>query len=65
MMENMTYTQAVQRLEEIMEAIQGGRMDVDSLAVALREATELVAFCRSRLFKVDDEVKKLLENMPE
>ena len=62
-MENMTYAQAVERLEEIMNSIQGGGMDVDRLAVALKEASALVQFCRGKLFKVDEEVKLLLENI--
>ena len=62
-MENMTYAQAVERLEEIMNSIQGGGMDVDRLAVALKEASALVQFCRGKLFKVDEEVKQLLENI--
>ena len=59
----MTYAQAVERLEEIMSSIQGGGMDVDKLAVALKEASALVQFCRGKLFKVDEEVKQLLENI--
>ena len=62
-MENLTYTQAVERLEEIMSSIQGGGMDVDKLAVALKEASALVQFCRGKLYKLDEEVKLLLENM--
>lgn len=62
-MENMTYTQAVERLEEIMNVIQGGGMDIDKLAVALKEASELVQFCRSKLYKVDEEVKQLLDGI--
>ena len=64
-MEKMTYTQAVERLEEIMNSIQGGGMDVDKLAVALKEASVLVQFCRDKLYKVDEEVKQLLESMDE
>jgi exodeoxyribonuclease VII small subunit len=62
-MENMTYSQAMARIEEIMSAIQGGGMDVDRLAVALKETSELVAFCRGKLYKVDEEVKALLDDM--
>ena len=62
-MENMTYTQAVERLEEIMNVIQGGGMDIDKLAVALKEASTLVQFCRSKLYKVDEEVKQLLDGI--
>ena len=64
-MENITYTQAVERLEEIMNSIQGGGMDVDKLAVALKDASVLVQFCRDKLYKVDEEVKQLLESMDE
>ena len=64
-MEKITYTQAVERLEEIMNSIQGGGMDVDKLAVALKEASALVQFCRGKLYKVDEDVKQLLESMDE
>ena len=62
-MENITYTQAVGRLEEIMNSIQGGGMDVDKLAIALKEASALVQFCRGTLYKVDEDVKQLLDCM--
>ena len=62
-MENITYAQAVERLEEIMNSIQAGGMDVDKLTVALKEASELVQFCRGKLYKVDEEVKQLLEDI--
>ena len=62
-MENMTYTQAVVRLEEIMKSIQDGGMDVDRLAIALKEASALVQFCRGKLYNVDKEVRQLLESM--
>lgn len=62
-MENITYTQAVERLEEIMNKVQAGGMDVDKLAVALKEASSLIQFCRGKLYKVDEEVKQLLDSM--
>lgn len=62
-MENMTYTAAVARLEEIMTAVQDGRVDIDELLGLLKEATELLHFCNDRLYKVDEEVKRLLDEM--
>ena len=59
----MTYTQAVARLEEIMERVQGGKVDIDELAGLLKEATELLRFCNDKLYKVDKEVKALVEGM--
>lgn len=62
-MENLTYSQAIARLEEIMAAIQSGGMDIDKLAVALKEASALVQFCRGKLYKVDEEVKAMLDEI--
>lgn len=61
-MDKMTYSEAVARLEEIMETVQGGKIDVDELAGLLKEASALVKFCRAKLYKVDEEVKTLLED---
>lgn len=60
---NMTYAQAMQRLEDIMNEIQSGALDIDSLAAVLKEADEMVKFCKNRLYKVDEEVKAILQNM--
>ena len=60
-MENMSYSQAVTRLEEIMNVGQSGKLDVDELSGLLKEAAELVKFCRAKLYKVDEEVNKLLD----
>ena len=61
-MDKMTYTKAVARLEEIMENVQGGKLDVDELSGLLKEASELVKFCREKLYKVDEEVKALIDD---
>ncbi|MBQ8695360.1 MAG: exodeoxyribonuclease VII small subunit [Bacteroidaceae bacterium] len=61
-MDKMTYTKAVARLEEIMEVVQGGKLDVDELSGLLKEASELVKFCREKLYKVDEEVKTLIDD---
>ena len=60
-MENTTYSDAMARLEEIMGKIQGGRVDIDQLTGLLKEAQELVKFCREKLYKVDEEIKALTE----
>lgn len=62
-MENMTYSQAMKRLEEIMDEVQNGKLDVDELSAALKEATALVRFCRAKLLTVDEEVKSLLDDI--
>ncbi|MBR5476042.1 MAG: exodeoxyribonuclease VII small subunit [Bacteroidaceae bacterium] len=58
-----TYSEAIARLESIMSQINGGNVDIDTLSDCLREAQELINFCRDKLFKVDEYVKKILESI--
>lgn len=57
----LNYTQAIQRLEEIVAKIESGEMDIDSLTDNLKEAKELVNFCKEKLTKVENEVKTILD----
>ncbi len=58
----MTYEQATKRLEEIVQSIESGKTDIDSLSAALKEAKELIAFCKDKLTKAEADVKKILDN---
>ena len=58
-----TYATAVVRLEEILKQVQDGNENIDSLYRLLKEADELIKFCRARLYEVDEEVKSLLGSM--
>lgn len=58
-MEKITYAEAITRLEEITAKIQDGKIDIDELAGLLKEAQQLVQFCREKLYKVDEEIKAL------
>ena len=60
-MKKMTYSEAMTRLEEIRGKLQGGKIDIDELAGLLKEAQELVKFCREKIYKVDEEIKSLTE----
>lgn len=60
--QQLTYTEAITRLETIVNKIDNGQMDVDSLAANLKDAKQLVAFCRQKLQQVDEEVKHILSD---
>jgi exodeoxyribonuclease VII small subunit len=62
MEDKMTYAQATKRLEEIVDKVEHSEQDIDALADLLKEAKELIAFCRERLYKVDQSVKEILED---
>ena len=54
-----TYEQAMKRLEEIVTRIDSNELDIDSLGESLKEAQELIKFCREKLYKADGEIKKI------
>ena len=51
-----TYEQAMKRLEEIVEKIESGELDIDSLGEHLKEAQKLIRLCRDNLYKADAEI---------
>ncbi|MBQ8734571.1 MAG: exodeoxyribonuclease VII small subunit, partial [Bacteroidaceae bacterium] len=60
-----TYTTAIERLEEILRKVESGTEEIDNLYKLLKEADELIKFCRTRLYEVDEEVKSLLDSINE
>ena len=44
------------------QRIDSNELDIDSLGVNLKEAQELIKFCRDKLYKADEEIKKMLDN---
>lgn len=63
MEQEMTYKAAVGRLEEIVSKMQSNECDIDSLAGYTAEALKLLKFCKEKLYKTDEEVKKCLEEL--
>lgn len=61
--ETMTYKEAVDRLRTIVAEIEKGELDVDLLSAKVKEAIQLIKFCKDKLYKVDEDVKKVLEEL--
>lgn len=61
--EEKTYASAMQELEAIVAKMQSDQCDIDSLSAYTSRALELLKFCREKLFKTDEEVKKCLAEL--
>lgn len=59
----LTYTQAKQELAEIVSSIESGELDVDALTEKVKRASELIAFCKGKLTKTDEELQKILNEI--
>lgn len=55
-----TYSEAMKRLETIVSQIESDELDIDELGNQLKEAQKLIKFCRDKLYKADEEIKKML-----
>jgi len=62
---SLTYEQALARIEEITGQIETGEMSVDELAKQVKEASDLLKFCKSKLFETEQEIEKILKEMEE
>lgn len=54
------YEEAVAQLEEIVDKMENDELDIDQLSEQLKRAKVLVKFCKDKLTKTDEEIKKLL-----
>lgn len=60
MQEELTYEQAIQRLEVLASQLERGDVPIDQMARQLREAQQLVKHCRELLYRADEAVNTLL-----
>ncbi len=63
--EQQTYAEALRELESIVRQLETGQMPVDELAAAVKRASELIRFCKSKLRDTQQEVNEVLKNLHE
>ncbi len=59
--ENVSYETALAELDRLVQQMEGGQLPLDQLLVSYRRGAELLAFCRTRLAAVEEQVKVLDE----
>ncbi|QPM67728.1 exodeoxyribonuclease VII small subunit [Atribacter laminatus] len=61
--DHISYKQALEELEKIVDEIENGEIDVDLLAEKVKRATVLSQICKSKLRKTQEELDKLLSEI--
>ena len=61
--ENFEYKTAMERLESILERIDNSEMEIDELAGAVQEATELLRKCRQIFLATEKNVQEALSGL--
>lgn len=57
----MTYEDALQRLQLIVKKLENREVKIDELAQTVAEAKSLVEFCRLKLDKTEEEIRKIIQ----
>ena len=58
--QEIKYEEAIAQLEGIVQKMEGGNLDIESLTTQLKIAQKLIKLCRDKLTKTDEEIKKML-----
>ena len=59
----LSFAEARARLDEILSEVESDAGDVDQLAAKVREAAELIRFCRDRLAAARHEVTQVVADL--
>lgn len=65
MSKDISYTDALNELNDIARAIENESIPVDELTIKLKRASELITLCRAKLRLTEEEVKKIIGEMGE
>lgn len=58
--EKMTYEAALKQLNEIVQQLERKEIKIDALSTTVEKAKQLVDFCREKLDKTEDDIKKII-----
>lgn len=61
--QEVPYSEAIRELEEIVRKLQSSDCEIDQLREYTARSVELLRLCKQKLFKTDEELKKLLEEI--
>lgn len=59
----LTYKQATTELEKIFKELESDKLDIDDLENKVKQAADLIEFCKEKLVKTDDEIERILQKM--
>ncbi|RUT73550.1 exodeoxyribonuclease VII small subunit [Ancylomarina longa] len=61
----ISYREAITEIEETIASIENEELDVDDLSEKVKRVSELLVFCKEKLYNTEQEVEKILKDMEE
>ncbi|WP_426490697.1 exodeoxyribonuclease VII small subunit [Hymenobacter sp. 102] len=61
--QNITYRQAIEELETILQALETDAVDVDDLTARVQRSAELIRLCKQKLRSAESAIDQVFENL--
>ena len=58
-----SFNEAVTEIEEIINQIESGELDIDKLSLEVKRASELIRQCQKKLKTTEDEINSIFKDM--
>ncbi len=65
MAENISYKEAIEEIESILQQVESGELDVDQLTDKVKRVSALLEICNKKLKTTEQEVEKIIKDMQE
>jgi exodeoxyribonuclease VII small subunit len=65
MADNISYKDAIEEIESILQQVESGELDVDQLTDKVKRASALLDFCNKKLKTSEQEIEKIIKEMKE
>ena len=56
----LKYEAALKQLQEIVERLESGQMDIDALGKEIKSAQALIKMCKEKLTKTEEEINAII-----
>lgn len=56
----LKYEAALKQLQEIVERLESGQMDIDALGKEIKKAQGLIKMCKEKLTKTEEEINAII-----
>ena len=63
MSKDPTYNEAITEIEEILEKIESGELDVDELTDKVKRVAYLLETCKKKLKTTESEIQKVIDGL--
>jgi exodeoxyribonuclease VII small subunit len=58
-----SFSDAVQKIEEILKNIESGELDIDRLSSEVKRASDLIKQCQKKLRTTEEEINSIFREM--